>query len=342
MIGLTQKQVAQFREELEADRPAIYFHDDADGLASFLLLYKHFTEGKGIVLKSPQPMSSRLIASANGCDKIFIVDIAQVEQEFIDEAKVPVVWVDHHGPFDVKGATYINSRSIDPERNAPASYLCYQAVKENLWISVVGCIGDWFIPPTAEEFRQKYPDLLPEGVEEPSQALFETEAGRLAKIFNFCLKGNANEAMKYVKTLTRIKSPYEILNKETPQGKFIYKKYEKFEKEYQEIIKDARKTRSKLLFYKAPSDRTAFNSEISNEIIYRYPDRIVMIAREHGGYVKFSVRSSPPVVVRDALEKALSSVDGKGGGHEQACGGMVKAEDWDRFFKEFKKETKSL
>jgi hypothetical protein len=40
-------------------RPIFLFHDDADGLCSFLLLYRYKKEGKGIVVKSRPSVDSK-------------------------------------------------------------------------------------------------------------------------------------------------------------------------------------------------------------------------------------------------------------------------------------------
>ena len=41
-------------------------------------------------------------------DKIFIVDVPLLEQEFVDEVKRPVIWIDHHPVLDIKGIKYYN------------------------------------------------------------------------------------------------------------------------------------------------------------------------------------------------------------------------------------------
>ena len=54
---LTKEQLEELREELQTcKRPLIFFHDDPDGLTSFLLFYRFVGDGKGIVLKTATEM----------------------------------------------------------------------------------------------------------------------------------------------------------------------------------------------------------------------------------------------------------------------------------------------
>ena len=69
------------------------------------------------------------------------------------------------------------------------------------------------------------PELFDKDVKTPEKALFETKLGKLAKIFNFVIKGQTSEADKAIKVLTRIEDPNEILEQSSEQGKFLMKKF---------------------------------------------------------------------------------------------------------------------
>ena len=146
---LKDKEAAEIREELKNCRqPLFFYHDDPDGLTSFIMLYRHHGEGKGFVVKA-HPNINRKFAGyvrSYGADKVFVLDIAMVEQEFIDEAGVPVVWIDHHMPVERENVKYFNPR-ISSGINMPTPALCYQVTRQDLWLAAVGCIGDWVIPP---------------------------------------------------------------------------------------------------------------------------------------------------------------------------------------------------
>ncbi len=50
---LTEKEIAAIRDGLEtAKNPLFFFHDDPDGLASALLLYRKINEGRLVRVKA--------------------------------------------------------------------------------------------------------------------------------------------------------------------------------------------------------------------------------------------------------------------------------------------------
>jgi single-stranded DNA-specific DHH superfamily exonuclease len=145
--------------------------------------------------------------------------------------------------------------------------------------------------------------------------------------------------MKCVKVLTRIESPYEILNQETAQGKFIYKHYEMVNRLYEPLLKNvlktAEKTKDKLILFTYKDDKSSFTSDLSNEVIYRHPDKIVLIGREKNDEMKCSLRSSK-IILPPLIEKCLVGLEGYGGGHEHACGLNIKTVDFDEFLRRFR------
>ena len=344
---ITNQQIEDIRKELqECKNPLFFFHDDADGLASFLLLlYRYIKEGHGIIIKTTPKIDQKFIRKVEEYDpdKIFILDIAMVEQEFIDKVKRKIIWIDHHGPFKRYGnIKYFNPRIKDPEDNIPVSFICYQVTKQDLWIAMAGCIGDWYWPDFTDKFKKDYPDLLPKEINKPEDALFETKLGKLIRILEFSLKGKTSEAIKCVKIITRIKSPYEIINQTTSQGGYIAKRANKLEEEYQSLLKKALKTKPKdsILLFNYLAGKISFTKDISNELIHRFPDKIVIVAREKSDEMKMSIRSPTKIIIPPILEKALQGVEGFGGGHEHACGANVKKKDFKRFMESFKKQLK--
>ncbi len=206
---------------------------------------------------------------------------------------------------------------------------------------MMGGVGDWQLPSFTQEFCRMYPDLLDKGVKRPEDALFASPLGRLIKILSFVIKGKTGEVMKCIKILTRIKSPYEILKEETPQGKYIMKRARGIEKRYNELLQEAAKKRSKdqLLIFRYADDKMSFTKEMSNELLYKFPSKIIVIGREKSGELKMSLRSRdyllPPL-----LKKALEGVEGYGGGHEHACGACIKTEYFDQFIRQFREAVK--
>lgn len=341
-MALSKIEIQQLRDHLDScKKPLFFFDDDQDGLCSFLQLYRYKKEGKGIIVKTTPKLGTVFVKKVQEFqpDKIFILDLAVVEQDFLDEMKVPVIWIDHHGPFERSNVKYFNPRISNREDNHPTSYMCHQIAMRDLWIAAVGCIADWFMPPFIREFQQKFPDLIDKPYKTPGDILYNSKLGHLIRIFSFVLKGRTDDVMKSIKVLTRIESPYEILNQETAQGRLIHKRYEQANKIYEPLIKDVlmtvEKTDDKFVFFTYKDDKTSFTSDLSNEAIYRHPDRIILIAREKNDEMKCSLRSGK-IILPPLIEKSLAGLDGYGGGHELACGLNIKSHHFEEFVKRFK------
>ena len=335
----------KLRQELECRNPLYFFHDDPDGLSSFLVLYRHIKEGKGIVVKSHPSVDGKFLRKVAEYhpDKIFILDLAAVSDDFLEEVKVPVVWVDHHMPQKPRGAHYFNPRLTTG--NIPVSRVCYEAVKQDLWIAMTGIVGDWFYDPVAKAFSEAYPDLLPAHLRDPAQILFDTPIGKLARIFSFVLKGSTDDAMKCVKILTRIDQPQEILDQTSSRGQYLYKRFERINKEYQELYQQAcaKASKSPFLTFVYPGSKMSFTGDLSNELLYRFSEKTIIVGREKSGEVKCSVRSR--VKILPMVQKSLVGVRGYGGGHEYACGVAVHSEDFERWlasFQELVQDSKAL
>lgn len=345
---LPEKDILRIREELDnCKRPLFFFHDDADGLCSFLLFYRYKEDGKGVIIKTTPKIDRNFVRKVTeyGPDKVFILDIAMVEQDFLDEMKklsMPVVWLDHHAPLEREGAIYFNPRTHNPKDDSCITKICYEVVKEknqeDIWIAMIGVIGDWQKPDFWERFVNKYPGLLDEKIKRPEDALFNSKVGELVRIFSFVLKGKTEDVIKCMKILTRIKDPYEILGQTTPQGRFIYKRYMMIKESYDELLNDAlkniKKEKLRLFVFIYKDVKFSFSSEVANELIYKYPKHVIFIGREKSGEIKYSIRAKD-LVLPKLIDKALEGIEGFGGGHEYACGAVIKEKDNKKFLEQF-------
>jgi single-stranded DNA-specific DHH superfamily exonuclease len=340
-MALSEQQYEQIRRELlGCEKPLVFFHDDADGLASFLLLRRFMKKGKGILVKAVPKLNEKYLhyVQEYGPDKIIVVDVSIVEQDFIDKANLPIIWIDHHQPLARHHVLYFNPREENPEDSHPASYLCYKAVQQDLWIAMAGVIGDWMIPDFTKDFTDQYPDLFDDKIKSPGQALFTTKLGELSRIFSFMLKGVSDEALKCVNIISRIDSPYEILNQETPGGKYIYKRYKHFNKIYQELIERAKQAPADSFLIFTYTGKDSFTGELSNELLFLNPDKVIITGRERMDEVRMSIRGAGKNMILPRLKKALEGIDGYGGGHEYACGATVKKHDLAKFLEKFRAE----
>lgn len=345
---LTPKEVEQLKSELiECQKPLFFFHDDPDGLASFLLCYRALGEGRGFPIKAypkitVEPYARKVFEYEP--DKVFVLDVAMVDQEFIDEVKVPIVWVDHHDVLVRDKVKYFNPRKRGV--NIPTPALIWQVTGEmrpaDLWIATVGSVGDWFLPEFSAAFQEAYPELLPKECTTVEEALFNSKVGTLVKVFSFNLKGSMKDVIASIKILTRIDDPYEILEQRTPKGKLLWKKYLEINESYDALLNSALKKvkKDKLFVYTYSDDTLSLTKDVANELLYRLKDKVVVMGRKRGGEVRCSIRAPKSVNVRVALEKALVGVQGYGGGHDQAVGCSVKEEDFDRFIENLKSSLK--
>ena len=53
--------------------------------------------------------------------------------------------------------------------------------------------------------------------------------------------------------------------------------------------------------------------------------------------MKCSIRGKDVLTL---LQKSLVGINGSGGGHPDACGAVIKEEDWERFLENLKEEMK--
>ncbi len=340
---LTPKQVQLLQEELATAKNPLFFHDgDADGLASFLVLYRIHHEGKSVALTSASKLDAQFLRKVEELnpDKIFILDIPIVEQEFIDGAKRPIFWIDHHPPLERQNVHYFNPRLTDPTAYVPTTRMAYQVSEnpEDLWIATAGCLADWYMPDFIDEFIARYPHLLPQK-DDLSTMIFHQPVSQLVKFFFFIQKGPTSEVRKSISILKRITSPDEIFQETTTAGKFLHKRFVRINQMYEVLLAQAMKhvTRSKLLLFPYTETQWSFTANLSNELSARYPFKIVLIARKKSDEMKCSIRGKNILTL---LQKALVGINGSGGGHPDACGAVIKEGDWERFLQNLKEEMK--
>ncbi|RMF06633.1 hypothetical protein D6764_01835 [Candidatus Woesearchaeota archaeon] len=342
--SMPQNEIEKARRDIdESYRPLIFFHDDPDGLASFLLLYRYIGDGHGVPIKTTPVITTDFLrfVDKHEPDKVIIVDIAVVEQDFIDKAKVPVVWIDHHQLLERRKVRYYNPRRYKEDANIPASQVCYDIVEQDDWIAMIGCVGDWVLPPLAEKFSKEHPDLLPPGIKRPEDALFTTKIGFLTNMFSFLLKGKTKDVKSSIELLKKIKSAEELLEGKSREAALLKKRFEPVYERYQALLKEAldEKPQDGLVVHLYSDDKWSFTKEVSNEMFYRNPDKMIVIGRERNGSVKLSLRWAGNIP--EILEEAISGLEARGGGHEHACGVVVSKDDYPEFIRRLRELVNS-
>ncbi|MFH1591662.1 MAG: DHH family phosphoesterase [archaeon] len=344
-MAIPQEFFTKVKEALDScHNPLIFFDDDPDGVCSFIQVYRHIGDGHGVVVKSMPIIDEKFLRKVEEYqpDKIIVLDVPKISEEFARQAKRDIIWIDHHDGEVPKGLIKFSPRDYDNE-NLCTSGIVYKALREHLWIGSVGAIADWTMPDFIEDFKIQYPKLLPARVHAPEKALFKSRAGQLARLISFMLKDSTTEVMKSVRTLCRIEDPEEVLSQTSSQGKFLAKRADRMASEYKHVLGTAKKarTRDEFLIFTYSDCNNSITNDLANELAFLYPNKVIIIGREKSGEVKMSIRGSR-YHLPSLLEQALAGVNGYGGGHEHACGSAVKKDDFPRFLEQFRDAVKRV
>ena len=249
---LTEKQILEIREHLEkAQNPIFYYDNDADGLCSFLLLRRFIGRGYGVAVRSYPDLDASYLKKAEQlkADYIFVLDKPLIAKKFIEEAdlmQIPIVWIEHHeitqsqvsenAPNQKNFHFYNPSLSEKKKLNEPTSYLAYKIAgrNEDIWIALIGCIADCYMPDFADEFAKRYPEFWSKGVKEPFDVYFKTEIGRIALSFNFGLKDSISHVVQLQNFLISCKGPSDIFL-ELEMNKSFREKYNEIKNMYEKM-----------------------------------------------------------------------------------------------------------
>ncbi len=342
---LTQKQIIEIREHLErAQNPVFFFDNDCDGLMSFVMLRRFIDRGKGIAVKSNLEESYFKRVEEFNSDYIFILDKPVVSEDFIkrvSEKNIPVVWIDHHDvEVDVVSrlVSYYNSAYVGNKMGEPTSYLTYKIIdnKKEDWLAMIGCIADNFVPDFSEDFAKKYNELWKKS-KDAFEILYESDFGKIIILLDFALKDRTTNVVAMFGFLLKVKSPVEIL-KESSENAKIHQRYRQINSVYLRILERAKKTarNSKGLVYFEYGGELSLSSNLANELSYRFPGKVVIVAYVKGASANVSVRGQ--VNVREIGLGILSGIDGAtGGGHKHAIGAKMGAGDLKRLRDRFER-----
>ncbi len=337
---LTEKQIEEIREHLErAQNPVFYYDNDADGLCSFLLFRRLLGRGKGVAARSYPDLNAQYARKAQelNADYVFVLDKPVISKEFADEINklgLPLVWIDHHNVgAELEGENtfvYNPAKNVGKEKSdEPVTYWAYKISgrKEDVWIAVMGCIADHYMPDFTKEFSERWPDYWGK-VKEPFDAYYKTEIGRIAKSLSFGLKDSTTHIVQLQNFLAECKSPDEVFLEQSTNSSFR-KKYAEIGKKYDSLLSRAKRNVSgNLLFFDYSGD-LSISSEISNELSYLYPKKYIVVGYRKGIVTNISLRGKG---VKKILEKILKNFNNStGGGHDDAVGARINTEDLERF-----------
>lgn len=342
---LTPQQINEIKEHLEkAQNPLFFFDNDNDGLCSFLLLRRFINRGRGVAVKGHglNLNGYRKIEELKP-DYIFILDVPVVDKEFFDKLKqdnLPVVWIDHHNIDKPENEeVYYYNTYYNKKTNEPVAYLCYKITnrKEDDWIAVIGCISDCYFPDFYSEFEKKYPELSKKNIKSPYDLVYNSEIGKIARILDFSLKDRTTNVVKMLKFMMKAKGPMDVLE-ENFNTKQILKRYSEINSKYQKLVERAREcVGSKIVYFQYSGD-LSLSSNLANQLIYEFPDKVIIVVYVKGEVANISMRGDF-VNIREITLRAIKGLkSAKMGGHEHATGGKMGVDD----LKEFKKRVEKM
>lgn len=334
---LTKIQLNEIKNHLEnSQNPLFFFDNDVDGLCAFLILRRAINRGKGIAIKSFPELKKQYLKKIEELnpDAIFILDKAEVSEEFINETNqknIPLIWIDHHetktSKETIKKTFYYNSL---PSAE-PTTYIAQKIFnqQEDLWLAIIGCIGDAYMPDFANQFAEQNPELLNPKLE-PLDALHSTEIGKIIRLLNFGLMDTTTNTVTLIKYLFKAKSAHDILeeNRETKQ---LYKRYNELNKIFNKQIEKAESEfnpKSKTLFFSYTGE-TSMSSEISNKLYHNHKDKLIVVAFKRPEKINISIRGNNALKITKEIIADIE--DATGGGHEKATGAMIPVDAFEKF-----------
>lgn len=355
-MGFSDIDVEAFRSFVaNARRPVVLYDDDPDGVTSYAMLARALERAgavniTGIVVKKTPEVNEGFIKKTLSAhpDIIFILDKPKVADKFLEKMNVPVIWLDHHLPSaqdrDYELLTYFNPRVADDADNKPTCHWVYFFVGEpdDLWVALLGVVADWHIPDFIAEAKKRYGFLLPKKWSRVEDLYLDNPLATLIRVVNFNLKGDVRETLRGIEAFRKVREPQEILEQTSEAGSFLWGQYKKYADEYDALLARARTTAEEnkedaLLLFIYETKNNSFTSELSNELLIRYPHKIVVVGRHDRGEVKASLRSGPGSPdVDQALKVAVKDLRGYGGGHKKACGACIHEDDWPVFLERFR------
>jgi len=347
---LTEKQINEIREHLErAQNPLFFFDNDNDGLASFLLLRRFIDRGKGVAIKSFPGLNISYYRKVEELkpDYIFILDKAIVSEDFLKRAledNLPVVWIDHH-QVDERGENFENvsyyNSFFNDKKNEPVSYISYKTTekKEDIWLAVIGCISDSYIPDFYTEFLKKYPELGKNNPKSAFDILYNSDIGKISRILDFSLKDTTTNVVNMIRFMTKVIGPRDILD-ESIKTKQILKRYSEINLKYKVLVDRARtQVDDKLIYFKYSGD-ISLSANIANQLSYEFPDKVIVVVYLNSDIASLSLRGKN---IRNLTLKGIEDIEGAtGGGHENATGAKMSVSDLPKFKEKMEKLTENV
>jgi len=348
-----EELIATIRQKIDASKKTlIYFDDDVDGLSSYSLIKRICEKEKGIIIKSTPVLREQYaqVFESYSPDLVIVLDKPMLDAGFADAITVPLIWIDHHDSQsnfadNRKHIIYFNPHNYEKDDNRCTSYWAYQIAKQNEWLCVLGSVSDWQLNEVTKEFAENNPKLLNESFTNPADALFNSEIGRYVKLLTFNLKGDTDEVKKSIFAFGRINELKELDDYKNKDANFLHERYDSVAGEYESLLASAKKKAEKskrLVMFEYAPKIVSVTSELSNQLLYTYPKKIILIARLKSDEYKCSLRCGEGYNLPELVKASIEGLKGYGGGHTHACGACVHKDDFQLFLTRLEKEIDKI
>jgi single-stranded DNA-specific DHH superfamily exonuclease len=331
---LSEKQIQEIREYLQkSQNPLFFFDNDNDGLCAFLLLRRYIGRGRGVAIKSFPDLDVSYYRKVTELqpDYVFILDKPSVSKEFISRIKkdnLPIIWIDHH-KVEKPEDNYINYYNpvFEDGKYEPVSYIAYKVAnkKQDLWLALIGCVSDCYLPDFYNEFQKEYPELSKKNPKGPFDVLYNSEIGYISRILDFSLKDTTTNVVKMLKYMMKVKGPMDVLE-ENMNTRQILKRYEEINSKYQVLMQKAREQAGKKIIYFQYGGSLSLSANLANQLSYEFPEKINIVVYIKGDIANISLRG--PGDIRKLTLEAIKGIEGAtGGGHKGATGAKMNVSE---------------
>jgi len=198
------------------------------------------------------------------------------------------------------------------------------------------------MPDFYEEFMDKYPDLGKKNPKTPFSVLFDSEIGKIARVLDFSLKDTTTNVVNMIRFMMKVIGPMDILE-ENSKTRQILKRYSEINSRYQELMEKARfNTHQKLLYFQYGGS-LSLSANLANQLIYEFPDKLVVVAYINGDIANISIRAREGRDIRKLTLEAISGIEGAtGGGHASATGAKLVVSDLPKFMEKIEELAKGF
>ena len=321
----------------------LVYHSDLDGMCSAALMLRFFGGFELIPREGPMMEDKFVRALAERKPSVMVVLDIPIDQEWrkveLLQKQVPgmrLAVIDHHVPekdLGKGGNVHMNPR-FGGDLYIPASCMVYRLleelgcdVKPFVWIAAMGVIGDYGIEDCRgllRECESRYPGSI--GKDPMKSRIKDLGDHVMASVILHGQKGVSRSTELLLKA-----GSYEDIR----GNKYFSACGEKVAAELRRILADFEKRKKEhpgldLIVYRLQS-RLNVASTVSTIVAAKHPDKIIIIEKISGGWVKVSARYQAGDISLNALMKETVAGIGSGGGHPKAAGGLVARKDIGEF-----------